>query len=1060
MSWSRARWAAILGSALHPFATVILLSLHLPSPDLEGIQSIGLHHLLPGGSLGLNLDGAGDTIAIFDDGRVRETHQELVGRVIHFNNLQSTTIASHATGIAGLIGSAGVQSGAIGYAPAVILHVYKWNQFSPINIPDLYTCAQNGVEISNHSYATKPGWNYLSGAWYWYGSDSISLIEDWRFGYYDHQRSRALDSVLWQNPYHLAVFAAGNERGNGPSPGDTQYYYDNQAQQWVDITNHPTIHPQPDGGLLGFDCLGPEAVAKNVLTVGAVSKNTSGYQTPQDIILDSNSAFGPTDDGRIKPEVVAPSDALYTPSSSADNSYTTISRTSAATAVASGTALLLKTYFNRVYGRNPLSSTLRALIVHSADRFGQAPNYKTGFGVLNAYKAAEIIRDDSLLCNGGYYIREYTLYQGQRILVPIKSKLNDSIRITIAWTDPHISALPINAQVLNNRTSRLVNDLDIRLYSEDQSNVFHPYKGDPNQPHLPATTGDNVVDNVEMIELPLNQQGNFLLQITHKGTLSQGLQKFSLVISGVEEPKVFKATQNTLWFNSQNWTSNNLPDSNALVFLPASINTLFIDSNAKVWAIDRADSNHIAIADPATLQAQAVGGKGYITLKASAQNLAGISYSKLSNTKFIRQLYIQAKAGPYSGRWVYMGLPPGVSLQKLVPQQNTLVNLNFPGGSLLHWNASIGQYQGFNSLNHIPSQGTGILAFFGSNSLGTFHMALPDTLLIEYEADSLYSLQIPIDYTSSPLNQNINQVSDGWNLIANPYPAWYDWYQQPVPGNATAIYHFNDLTGQWLSYNNGPDSLRYIAPHQAFWVRNASGSATHLSFDTSRIEKTTAKHFFKPQSTLIEFYLRVSHQSMPQLSDFVIIGNRPEATPYFDGQWDALKFSNRSPNPSISVGTDTLYSIYRTHNAILNVPLTLHIHQEGVYCFETSAEEPLQLFDLLENKSFTLTKNTKQCMPVSQGVHTQRFVLEHIPIVNLAESLCTTPTVAKFSEFFIVTNPSSHPLTATLYSLQGQVVDKLYVAPSSTEKRIIARRGVFVLHLKSIEFDKAFKLLF
>ncbi|MFN4299387.1 MAG: hypothetical protein ACK4EX_06615 [Thermaurantimonas sp.] len=131
-------------------------------------------------------------------------------------------------------------------------------------------------------------------------------------------------------------------------------------------------------------------------------------------------------------------------------------------------------------------------------------------------------------------------------------------------------------------------------------------------------------------------------------------------------------------------------------------------------------------------------------------------------------------------------------------------------------------------------------------------------------------MQIPLDYTSTPLNQNINQVNDGWNLVANPFPAWYDWYQHSVPGNATAIYHFNDLTGQLLSYNNGPDSLRYNAPHQAFWVRNASGSAATLTFDTTRISKTSAKHLFKPQSNNTEFYVRVSHQSLPQLSDFVI----------------------------------------------------------------------------------------------------------------------------------------------------------------------------------------------
>lgn len=1060
MSWNRAKWAATCAKTLILLSLFSILSFRFPIPDLAGILSIGLEHLLPGGSLGLDLNGAGDTIAIFDDGRVRETHQELSGRVVHFNNLHNTSFAGHATGVAGLIGSAGVVTSAKGYAPAVTMHIYKWNQHTPINISDLYQCAQNGVEISNHSYATKPGWNYQSGAWYWYGSDSISLVEDWRFGYYDYPRSRALDSVLWLNPYHLAVFAAGNERGNGPSPGDTRYYYDNQTHQWVNITNHPSINPQPDGGTTGYDCLGPEAVAKNVLTVGAIRQNTNGYQSPQDIILDPKSAFGPTDDGRIKPEVVAPSDTLHTPSTASDTGYTTISYTSAATAVVSGTALLLKSYFNRVYGHNPLSSTLRALIIHTADRFGQAPDYKTGFGVLNARRAAELIRDDSLLCGGGYFVREYTLYQGQRILIPLKSKVNDSIRVTIAWTDPHMAPIPINAQALNNRTSRLVNDLDIRISSENTTNTYLPYKADPNQPHLSATTGDNTVDNVEMIELPANIQGHFLLQITHKNTLMSGYQKFSLIISGVEEPAVFTGAQSSQWYLVQNWKSNTLPDSSALVFISKSASTVHVDSTVRVWSIDRADSSHLRIADSATLLLRYLGGKGCITLGAGDKNLAGIRYARASITHFIRQYYLQGKAGPYNGRWVYMGLPPGISLQGLVPQQNALVNLNFPGGSLLQWDASVGQYQGFSSLSQVPQQGKGLLVFFGNNQAGTFHMSLPDTLAMNYVSDSLYDIQIPLEYTSTPQNPNINQVNDGWNLVANPYPFWYDWYQHPVPGNATAIYHFNDLTGQWLSYNNGPDSLRCIAPHQAVWVRNASGQSAHLSLDTGRNSSLQAKHFFKPTISDPEFYLRIRSDSASALSDYVIIGTHADATPYFDGRWDALKFSNRPPNPSLSVGSDTLYSIYRSCNSLSNIPLTIQIHQSGIYCFETSSEENLVLFDMLKHLSYSLVKGSTVCMPLSQGLHSQRFWLTKTTALTTSEVSEAAPELFQRSEYVLIINPLPNPITGTLLSIHGQVLKEFTLSPYSIERHTFSQRGIFVYHLKYSYRERAFKVVF
>ena len=1036
------------------------LAFQHPCTDLSAILSVGIHHVLPGGSLGLHIDGTGDTIAIFDDGRVRDSHQELIGRVVHFNNLQNTSYSSHSTGIAGLIGSSGAVSAAKGYAPGVTLHIYKWNQQSPINISDLYLCSQNGVEISNHSYATKPGWNYQSGAWYWYGSDSISLVEDWRFGYYDHQRSRAIDSVLFIQPHHLAIFAAGNERGNGPSPGDPRYYYDNQAQQWINITYNPSIQPQPDGGMQGFDCLGPEAVAKNVLTVGAIYKNVNGYQSPQDIVIDSKSAYGPTDDGRIKPEVVAPSDTLYTPASDSDTGYTSISRTSAATAVVSGTALLLKAYYNAVFGRNPLSSTLRGLIIHTADRFGNAPDYKTGFGVINAYKAAKLIQEDSALCGGGYLVREYTLYQGQRILIPLRSKANDSIRATIAWIDPQIQPLPINAQVINNRNTRLVNDLDLRIISENQATTFYPYVANPDQPHLSATNADNPVDNVEMIELPKNQQGYFILQITHKGTLTQGKQDFSLIISGVEDPDVFTASQNHLWSIPQNWKSGILPDSNAVVFIPRSVGNLMVDTAVGVRSLDRADSMQIAIADSASLKLIVLGGKGSVMLKGSEVNLAGIHYHVTSESRLIRKVYIRGKPGPYNGRWVYLGLPQGLSLQKLIPVPNTLVNLNFPGGSLLRWNAAIGQYEGFSSLNHIPQDGTGILAFFGVNSVGTFHMPLPDTLSLEYSSDSLHNLYIPLEYTSAPQNQSINQIYDGWNLVSNPYPAWYDWYQHAVPGNATALYHFNDLTGQWQSYNHGPDSLRYIAPLQAFWIRNASGQSAQLQLDTSRLSGRQAVHFFKSQTGTSDFYLRIFNDSARHLADYVILGAASDASPYFDGHLDAIKFHNRPPNPSVSVGSDTLYSIYRTNSLISNVPIHVRIHISGTYCFETSSDEHLFLTDLYENKQYMLTNASGICLHLNQGIYQQRFLLSRMQQLWLQENVSLSPSIRYSSDGVRVFNPLKQTLSCELYAVHGTLISRSIVLPESSQSLMTPQIGVYILILRSKEQQWACKVVF
>lgn len=57
-----------------------------------------------------------------------------------------------------------------------------------------------------------------------------------------------------------------------------------------------------------ISCLGsvsPPSIAKNTLTVGAVNDITAGYATTADVVMSSFSSWGPVDDGRIKPDIVA-----------------------------------------------------------------------------------------------------------------------------------------------------------------------------------------------------------------------------------------------------------------------------------------------------------------------------------------------------------------------------------------------------------------------------------------------------------------------------------------------------------------------------------------------------------------------------------------------------------------------------------------------------------------------------------------------------------------------------------------------------------------------------------
>jgi hypothetical protein len=77
----------------------------------------------------------------------------------------------------------------------------------------------------------------------------------------------------------------------------------------------------------------------------------------------------------------------------------------------------------------------------------------------------------------------------------------------------------------------LVNDLDLRLtYS---ASTFYPWKLDGANPTNPATNNsENNVDNVEMVYIATPAAGTYTITVDHDGTITDGSQAFSIIISG------------------------------------------------------------------------------------------------------------------------------------------------------------------------------------------------------------------------------------------------------------------------------------------------------------------------------------------------------------------------------------------------------------------------------------------------------------------------------------------------------------------------------------------------
>ncbi|HAS42498.1 MAG TPA: peptidase S8 [Microscillaceae bacterium] len=504
------------------------IPLYLATDNINAAKTIGTYNA----QIQLGLNGSGITLGIWDGGGIRTTHQEFGNRAIQKDSAAS--LSSHATHVAGTMVAAGVNFGAKGMSPNATLHAYDWND----DLVEMTNESAQGLLISNHSYGFIHGWRFSSSTgWRWYGDTTVNDTIDYRFGFYG-ERSRDWDQLAYNAPYYLICRSAGNER-NDNHTGEHQYY---NGTAWVTSTTPRT----PDGQ---YDCLGTDKVAKNILTIGAVEDITSGYTQPSDVVQTSFSSWGPTDDGRIKPDIVANGSSVYSTDDDSDTDYTVKSGTSMSTPSVSGSLGLLQQHYHKQNGRYMRAATLKALVIHTADEAGptDGPDYQNGWGLMNTRTAADVINNNGQLA----MIKEDSLVNGGYKILTVKATGKEPLVVSIVWTD--IPGTPV-APALNPRDRMLVNDLDMRI--KHWSGVYKPWKLDPANPSAAAFTGDNDVDNVEKIYIPNPRAGYYHIVIKHKNTLTGGGQAFSLIATGI--------TQGSLFFPiPENLTANNLSTSTA-----------------------------------------------------------------------------------------------------------------------------------------------------------------------------------------------------------------------------------------------------------------------------------------------------------------------------------------------------------------------------------------------------------------------------------------------------------------------------------------------------------------
>lgn len=453
-------------------------------------------------------DGESITIGLWDF--VVTGHVEL-GERVHVIERNYFGIG-HGNFCAGLIvGTGNGDPRAKGIVPAATLYA-----FDPFNVSCDYfqevkdSVESYGVFISSNSWSSQNGWLYSSGQKkFFYNYPTL-------YGAYD---SASFDQDKMAFDTNILLFrSAGNDR----SWGHLGTYYLRDST-WYANTLFIAGEPQEDliPPTQEFGCLGALSTSKNIVVVGA---------TMPDDTVTWYSSWGPSDDGRIKPDLVTVSEGTFAIWDTGQ--YTDGGGTSASCPIAAGTAALLADYYYREYGRMISPDMLKALLIHCARDVGRpGPDYSTGFGMPDAELGAMVVQKaafsvaegeggdvaapgkkrklTSFMLEGSVDHKEVDTYD-----IDLPSGRSE-LRATVVWRDPP--------------GKRLVNNIDMWIEASGGT-TYRPFVLDPENPEAPATTGINKRDNVEHI-LVRNPAGGSIRVFVQGANVPQGPQPYSIIVS-------------------------------------------------------------------------------------------------------------------------------------------------------------------------------------------------------------------------------------------------------------------------------------------------------------------------------------------------------------------------------------------------------------------------------------------------------------------------------------------------------------------------------------------------
>tara|TARA_B100000378_G_scaffold169674_1_gene136770 strand:+ start:6270 stop:11798 length:5529 start_codon:yes stop_codon:yes gene_type:complete len=289
-----------------------------------------------------------------------------------------------------------------------------------------------------------------------------------------------------------------------------------------------------------------------------------------------------------------------------------------------------------------------------------------------------------------------------------------------------------------------------------------------------------------------------------------------------------------------------------------------------------------------------------------------------------------------TARYHYLGSPfTNATLQEFNEGQ-TMVAANSSQGTIWQWNAANAAWEAPSALTDVAANGEGYAIYAGTNAYGTFLMNSSGVSELDGTVAN-GDIAVALAYNNGQsatvgfVGGTSQGATEGWNLLANPYPSQYNWDGQAFPsGTNDALYISKG--GTYASYVSGVGTnggTQYLAPFQAFWVQTTNASPGNFTFEQDQRVTAPSTNLMKT-SPVDGVWLKVSG---PAVTDELFIGFDQQATLGFDAHLDAHKLLNKeAPNLSTKLNGD-FYAICRVApHGLSSFPLALDDVADGQPC--------------------------------------------------------------------------------------------------------------------------------